>query len=260
GGSARGRAPPAATPLSRWRSIKWRCARSNGCSPPPIWMRPGRAAWCGRRAWRCFMPRCCAPGSRTRTPAKPAPWRRSTASLPAAPAMARSSTTFAGSRRSSRAWFQAEGAGAETPSPRPPPEKNRSRCESRARSPTRGHLDRHPDRGPQAAKRAAAEPDVAAVGARDVAGNGEPEAGAALVLIARIVEPQERLEHFLAHAGRNARTVVIDRHGEPAVIAMTGDRDRVRESRRVGYEVGETAAERGRTHADHRPGRGSGAR
>jgi hypothetical protein len=37
--------------------------------------------------------------------------------------------------------------------------------------------------------------------ARDVAGDREAEAGAALVLVAGVVEPQERLEHFLAHVG-----------------------------------------------------------
>ena len=60
-------------------------------------------------------------------------------------------------------------------------------------------LHRHPDRRPQAAERAVAERDVAAVRARDVARDRQPQAGAALVLIARVVEPQERLEHFLAH-------------------------------------------------------------
>ena len=57
----------------------------------------------------------------------------------------------------------------------------------------------------QAAERAVAERDVAAVRARDVAGDGEAEAGAALVLVARVVEPQERLEHLLAHARAECR-------------------------------------------------------
>ena len=52
-----------------------------------------------------------------------------------------------------------------------------------------------------------------------------PKPGAALVLIARVVEPQERLEHFLAHVGRDAGPVVVDSDGQIAVIAMAGDRD-----------------------------------
>jgi len=38
--------------------------------------------------------------------------------------------------------------------------------------------------------------------------------GAAFILVAGVVEPEgkkKRLEHFLAHGERNARTVVIDR-------------------------------------------------
>ena len=63
--------------------------------------------------------------------------------------------------------------------------------------------------------------------AGDVAGDRKAKAGAALVLVAGIVEPQERLEHFLAHVGRNSRPVVIDRHRQIAVIAVAGDGDRV---------------------------------
>ncbi len=46
--------------------------------------------------------------------------------------------------------------------------------------------------------------------AGDVAGDGEAEAGAALVLVAGLVKPDERPEHFLALLGRDARAVVID--------------------------------------------------
>ena len=62
-------------------------------------------------------------------------------------------------------------------------------------------LHRHPHRRAQAAHRAVAERDVAAMRAGDVAGDGEPQPGAAFVLVAGVVQPQERLEHFLAHLG-----------------------------------------------------------
>src|SRR5437763_5811048 len=84
-------------------------------------------------------------------------------------------------------------------------------------------LDRHPHRRAQAAHRAVAERDVAAMRARDVACDREAEAGVALVLIARVVEAQERPEHFLAHLGGNTRSVVIDADGNPAMVAVPGD-------------------------------------
>src|SRR5947208_304776 len=79
---------------------------------------------------------------------------------------------------------------------------------------------RHPHRGAQAAHRAVAEADVAAVRAGDVAGDREAQAGAALVLVAGVVEAQERLEYFLAHVVRNAGAVVVDGDREIAMVAM----------------------------------------
>ena len=64
--------------------------------------------------------------------------------------------------------------------------------------------------------------------AGDVARDGEPQARAAFVLIARVIEPQERLEHVLAHVGRNARPVIVDRHGQITVIAVAGDTVEIR--------------------------------
>src|SRR6266404_7115367 len=79
--------------------------------------------------------------------------------------------------------------------PHPSHRALRSRC---ATLPTRGRdqrLHRYPYRGAQAAHRAVAERDVAAMRAGDVAGDGEAKPGAAFVLVAGVVEPQERLEH-----------------------------------------------------------------
>ena len=94
-----------------------------------------------------------------------------------------------------------------------------------ATMPTRNglSLDRHPHRRAQPAQRAVRQEYVAAVGARDVARDREPETGAAFVLIARVVEPQERLEHLLAQVRRDAGAVVVDGDGEPAVVALAGD-------------------------------------
>src|SRR5262249_61076051 len=85
-------------------------------------------------------------------------------------------------------------------------------------------LDRHPDRRPQSSERTIRQGDVAAMGAGDVARNGQPESGAAFVLIARVVEPQERLEHLFAQLRCNTGAVVVHRDGGPAAVPMTADR------------------------------------
>src|SRR5947208_1148060 len=88
--------------------------------------------------------------------------------------------------------------------------------------------------------------------ARDVARDRKAEAGAALVLIARMVESQERLEYLLAHVLGDAGAVVVDGHREPAVIAVPSDRDRQRKARGVRHEIAEAALERRRLHRDDR--------
>src|SRR5215212_9876603 len=118
---------------------------------------------------------------------------------------------------------------------------------SRATKPQRpARLDRYPHAGAKAAHRAVAERDVAAMRARDVAGDRKSQSGAALVLVAGIIQPQERLEHFLTHVGRNAGTVIVDRDRQIAVIAMAGDRKGIGMPRGVGHEIAEAAFEGGR--------------
>src|SRR5260370_25890075 len=96
---------------------------------------------------------------------------------------------------------------------------------------------RYPHRGAKSAHRAVAERDVAAMRARDVAGDGKAEPGAALILVAGVIQPQEWLEHFLAHLLRDARSVVVDRHLQVAVIAAAPEPNRACVPRRVGYQV-----------------------
>src|SRR4051812_35145347 len=88
------------------------------------------------------------------------------------------------------------------------------------------------------------------MGARDVAGDGQSESGAALILIARIIEPQERFEYLFAQMRCDAGTVVIDGDGQPPVVPMAGDRDRPCMACRIGHEIGETALERRRPDRD----------
>jgi hypothetical protein len=86
------------------------------------------------------------------------------------------------------------------------------------------------------------------VRARDIARDGEPQAAAAFVLIARIVETHEGAEHFVAHACRNPGAVVVHGDRHPAVIAMRRDVNCVAEPRRVGDEVLQAAHEGRRPH------------
>src|SRR5713101_8139522 len=88
--------------------------------------------------------------------------------------------------------------------------------------------------------------------ARDVARNGEAQPGAALILVARVVKPQERLEHLFAQMRSDTGTVIVDGDGQPAVVAMTGNRDRRRVAGGIGDKIGETAFERRRSHRDDR--------
>ena len=81
------------------------------------------------------------------------------------------------------------------------------------------------------------------MGARDVPGDGEAEARAALVLVAGLVETQEGLEDVLAIFGRNARPVVVDMEDEPARLVVGRDGDPVAVTRGVGNEVEEEPAE-----------------
>src|SRR5262249_42552746 len=133
----------------------------------------------------------------------PGPWRRSIGRWRADNSGRACSTVWAGFPVSPRACAGADGATGTT-----------TRKPSRPR-----RLYRHAPARPQAAERTVRQQNIAAVRAGDIARDGEAEAGAALILVAGIVEPQERLEHLLAQMRRDAGTIVVDGDGEPAVIA-----------------------------------------
>src|SRR6185437_5697451 len=71
-------------------------------------------------------------------------------------------------------------------------------------------LHRHPHGRAQATKRAVAEIDVATVRSRDVASNRQSQPSIAFVLVAGVVQAQERFEYVFAQVEWNARTVVVD--------------------------------------------------
>ena len=152
------------------------------------------AAWSARRVARArrradVRPRAATSGSTTTNRASTAPWPRSAAAL----ASAERWDGFVGDLCAIPCAIRGR--------------RRRRRPSSRRRDDHEAEacLNRYANGRPQAAHRAIAERDVAAVRARDVARDRQPQAGAALVLIARIVEPQERLEHFLAHVRRECR-------------------------------------------------------
>ena len=89
--------------------------------------------------------------------------------------------------------------------------------------------------------------------AGDVAGDGEAEAGAALVLVAGLVESHERLEHVLALLRWDARPVVVDGDEEPAGLVVAPRRAmRVAVAGGIGDEIEEQAPEGVRAHRHHR--------
>src|SRR6476660_7627778 len=112
-------------------------------------------------------------------------------------------------------------------------------------------LHRYPYGRAQPAERAVPQGDIAAMGARDIARNRQTEAGATFILITRMIEPQERLEHLLAHARRDAGTVVVDGYRQPAVIAMPGGGNGRGKARGIGNEIGEAALEGRGAHGHH---------
>src|ERR1700733_4947768 len=98
-------------------------------------------------------------------------------------------------------------------------------------------LHRNSHGRPQAPHRTVAKRNVPAMRAGDVAGDCEAQSGAAFILVAGVVEPQEWLEHPPAPAERNAWPVIIDGHRQVAMVAQAGDRNRVGVPCRVGDEV-----------------------
>src|SRR6202040_1714953 len=91
-----------------------------------------------------------------------------------------------------------------------------------------------------------------AVRAGDVEGDREAEPGAALVLIARVIEPEKRPEHVLAPAGRNAGAVVVDVDRQKTPIPDRLDGNPVRVALRIANEISKAALERIGPHGDQR--------
>src|SRR5690606_35226848 len=97
--------------------------------------------------------------------------------------------------------------------------------------------------GPQAAHRAVAERDVAAMAAGDVAGDGKPEPGAAVIEVTRFVETHERLEDVLAARRRNAGTVIVDDDGQRTARMHRLDLDVLGIAQRIADDVGKQPVE-----------------
>src|SRR5215469_4049170 len=121
----------------------------------------------------------------------PEPWRCSTANSPAAPAGQDFSIPSAGSHPPATA--------RGVPPARVPPilmrnpfrseRPSRQKPHSRSRLKRSARLNRNPDGGAQSPEGTVAQQNVATVRTGDIAGNGQSETGAALILIAGVVEP-----------------------------------------------------------------------
>ncbi len=74
--------------------------------------------------------------------------------------------------------------------------------------------------GSQAAHRTSGERDIATVAPGDVTRDGEAQTGAALVEVARRVQPVEGTEDFFHLFVRNAFAVVIDKNVDAAALSI----------------------------------------
>ncbi len=79
--------------------------------------------------------------------------------------------------------------------------------------------------------------------ARDVAGDGKPEADAALLQIASLVEAVERAKRLLPPRGGDAGTVVVDENINRTRIGLHRDLDARAVLESIVDEIGETAAQ-----------------
>src|SRR6478672_1793101 len=86
--------------------------------------------------------------------------------------------------------------------------------------------DRNPDGGSQPSEWTVGEHDVAAVRASDIARDSQTQPGAAFVLIARVVEPQNGLEPLFAKMGWDPGPVGMDGNRGQAMAGVAGDRYR----------------------------------
>ncbi len=92
--------------------------------------------------------------------------------------------------------------------------------EPKQAQPAAGRSARKHDFHPQAAKRRIGETDAAAVAVNQIAGDGQAEAGAGGVQIARVVQPHEGAEHALAVGLRDTRPVVVHQQAQAVVFHL----------------------------------------
>src|ERR1700677_3029501 len=99
---------------------------------------------------------------------------------------------------------------------------------------------------PQSAYRTGRQYDVAAMGASDVAGDRQAESRIADVLIASLVQPQERPEHVFAMLGRNPGSIVVDVDRHEPLLPPRGDDHVAAVTLGVGDEIADAAFHRQR--------------
>ena len=165
----------------------------------------GPKGWCAHRDRRCCSPTCCGPGSMmTMTVHERS--RRSTVTWRAVSVSSVCFGRCAGFRK--RPAISGNGCAA------PAAIGATAKKITSAGEACATKLDRNsaPARGGHRAD--LNERDVAAVRARDVASDGKAQAGPAFVLVRASSRRKERLEHLLAHPGRNARPVIVDGDGD----------------------------------------------
>src|ERR1700677_911068 len=88
------------------------------------------------------------------------------------------------------------------------------------------------------------------MGASDVAGDRQAEPRIAHVLIASLVQPQERPKDVLAMLGRNPWSVIVDVDRDETLLPPRGDDDVAAVALGVGDEIADAAFHRQRPDLD----------
>src|SRR5436190_13752599 len=112
-------------------------------------------------------------------------------------------------------------------------------------------LHRQPYRRAQSAQGTVAEHEVAAVGAGDIAGDGEAEADAAGLQVAALVQPVEGAERLFALRRRDTGSVVVDLHFGKTFRALEAREHLSAVLQGVVDQVDDAALERVAPHRQH---------
>src|SRR6185503_17953094 len=111
-------------------------------------------------------------------------------------------------------------------------------------------LDWQPDRRLQSAHTAIAQHQITAMGAGDVAGDGQPETRAAALQVPALIQTMKRPESLFAPGFGDAGAVVFHGDLDHALVALQADRHLAAMLQGIVQEIADHAPEAGALDAD----------